>query len=154
MSDRVAQLVYVDSGPLPDGVAKVEFNPPSERQRSATLVAEHGGGWLLPPPAWADLAAGVPGVDATIVARLTERSVPQPWASATAPVRLTGAWEKLPRLGVLSSFTADQVSEMVATLPTCRHMAGDAWRFDELPTWHWPMLSRPVDLATILHRSN
>src|SRR5215468_5197315 len=44
-TDRVAQLVYVDSGPLPDGVAQVEFNPPPERERSAALVAEHGDGW-------------------------------------------------------------------------------------------------------------
>jgi hypothetical protein len=29
-------------------------------------------------------------------------------------------------------------------------MAGEAWRFAELPTWHWPMLSRPDDLVRIL----
>lgn len=152
-TDRVAQLAYVDSGPLPDGAAQVDFNPPAERQRSAALVAEHGDGWRLPPPPWAEIGAGVPGVDAAMVAGLTERSVAQPWASATAPVRLTGAWEKLPRLGVLSSFTVEQTHEMAATVPLWRHLAGDAWRFEELPTWHWPMVSRPIELATILHRS-
>ncbi|MFJ6950695.1 hypothetical protein ACWEEK_27260 [Micromonospora aurantiaca (nom. illeg.)] len=68
-------------------------------------------------------------------------------------MRLTGAWEKLPRLGVLSSFTAEQAREMAATMPLCRHMAGDSWRYEELPTWHWPMLSRPAELARILHEA-
>ena len=151
--DRVAQLVYVDTGPLPDGVTQVEFTPPAERERNAASVADHGDGWRLPPPHWADLAAGVPDVDDSIVTLLRERSVDQPWATATAPVRLTGAWEKLPRLGVLSSFTAAQARGMAAALPLYRHMADDGWRYEELPTWHWPMLSRPVELAAILHEA-
>jgi pimeloyl-ACP methyl ester carboxylesterase len=150
---RVSQLVYVDSGPLPDGVAQADFTPPPERERNEALVAGQGDGWRLPPPPWADLAAGVPGVDDSTVALLRARSAGQPWATATAPVRLTGEWEKLPRLGVLSSFTVAQVQAMAAAMPVCRHMAGDAWRFEEMPTWHWPMLSRPAELAAILHRT-
>lgn len=153
MPERVAQLVYVDSGPLPDGTAQEDFNPPEQRERDAALVAEHGNGWLLPPPPWADLAAGVAGIDRATIARLEERSVPQPWATATTPVRLTGAWEKLPRVGVLSSFTVEQIRELSATVPIWRHMAGDSWRYEELPTWHWPMFSRPADLARILHET-
>ena len=151
VTDRIAQLVYVDTGPLPDGVAQDEFNPPHERERNARTVAEHGDGWRLPPPPWAALAAGAADVDASVVALLEQRSVAQPWATATAPVRLSGAWETLPRLGVLSSFTAEQVRGMAAAMPLCRHMAGDSWRFEELPTWHWPMLTRPAELAEILH---
>jgi pimeloyl-ACP methyl ester carboxylesterase len=151
--ERVARLVYVDTGPLPDGVAQVEFTPPDERERNSALVAEYGDGWRLPPPPWAQLGAGVAGVDDTIITRLCDLSVAQPWASATSPVQLTGAWQSLPRLGVLSSFTATQAASMAATVPLCRHMAGDGWRFEELPTWHWPMFSRPDDLAAILHSS-
>src|SRR5258705_4107277 len=139
--DRVAQLIYVDSGPLPDGVAQVEFNPPEERERAAAMVAQQGDGWRLPPPAWAALAENLSDVDKDAVALLTERSVDQPYATATSPVRLTGAWESIPRLGVLSSFTVEQVRQMAASMPIARHMAGDGWRFAELPTWHWPMLS-------------
>jgi pimeloyl-ACP methyl ester carboxylesterase len=153
MTDRIAQLVYVDSGPLPDGVAQVEFTPPEDRERRAAQVAEHGDGWRLPPPPWAELAAGVSDVDEATIALLTERSVPQPWATAVAPVRLTGAWEKLPRLGVLSTFGVEQVRGMAAAMPLARHMAGDLWRYEELPTWHWPMFSRPDDLASILHNT-
>ena len=146
---RVSQLVYVDTGPLPDGVAQVEFSPPDEQQQTAAMVAEHGGGWRLPAPPWRELAAASDVDDAT-VALLAERSVDQPYATATTPVRLTGAWEPIPRLGVLSSFTIEQTEHMAAAVPIARHMAGERWRFVELPTWHWPMLSRPSELAAIL----
>jgi pimeloyl-ACP methyl ester carboxylesterase len=148
--DRVAQLVYVDTGPLPDGVAQADFNPPDERAQTAAIVAEHGDGWRLPPPPWKDIATHVSDVDEATLAQLTELSVDQPYATATTPVRLTGAWERIPRLGIMSSFTVDQVKQMAAAMPISRHMAGDMWRYEELPTWHWPMLSRPVELATIL----
>jgi pimeloyl-ACP methyl ester carboxylesterase len=148
--DRVAQLVYVDTGPLPDGVAQVEFSSPDERQRTAATVAEHGDGWRLPPPDWKEIAAGTSDVDDAMVALLADRSVDQPFATATSPIRLSGAWEPIPRLGVLSSFTAAQVEQMAAAMPIARHMSGDGWRYEELPTWHWPMLSRPAELATIL----
>ena len=151
--DRVSQLVYVDTGPLPDGVAQVEFSPPEERERTAAAVAEHGDGWRLPPPPWKELAAAASDVDDATVALLAERSVDQPYATATTPVRLTGAWEQIPRLGVLSSFSIAQTQQMAASVPVARHMAGEGWRFTELPTWHWPMLSRPAELAAILDSS-
>ena len=62
-------------------------------------------------------------------------------------VHLTGAWEKIPRLGVLSSFSREQTEALAASEPMFRHMAGEGWRFVELPTWHWPMLSRPTGLT-------
>ncbi len=151
MTDRIAQLVYVDTGPLPDGVAQEEFNSPDEREETAAIVAEHGDGWLLPPPPWAKLAVGVSDVDEVTLALLNERSVAQPWATATTPMRLTGAWERLPRLGILSSFNVDLVRQMAAANPVARHMSGDMWRYEELPTWHWPMFTRPSELAQILH---
>ena len=51
---------------------------------------------------------------------------------------------------MLSSFTVDQVRGMASAVPMFAHMAGEQWRFVELPTWHWSMLSRPADLADIL----
>lgn len=151
LPDRVARLAYVDTGPLPDGMAHNDFSPPEEQAASAAAVAEHGAGWRLAPPPWAALAAEVPDVDDVAIAALTEFSVPHPWASATQPVRLTGAWERLPRLAVLCSFTTEQVRAMAATVPIFQHMAGDTWRYVELASWHWPMFSRPAELAGILH---
>jgi pimeloyl-ACP methyl ester carboxylesterase len=147
MPDRVAKLVFVDTGPLPDGVSQAEFDEPAERAAKAELVGEQGDGWRLPPPPWARL-----GFDADVLATLVERSVPQPWATATTPVSLTGAWEKLPRLGVLCSFTEEQARAM-AGAPMFRHMADEQWQYAELPTSHWPMFTRPADLAEVLHRA-
>jgi pimeloyl-ACP methyl ester carboxylesterase len=149
MPERVRQLTYVDTGPLPDGAANADFGGPEERQRQEELVAA-GDGWRLPPPPWPALASGVDGVDDATVAILVERSTPQPWRTATTPVRLDGAWEKVPRLGVLSSFTVAQVEAMAGQVPLMRLMAGPGWRYAELPTWHWPMLSRPAELNEIL----
>jgi pimeloyl-ACP methyl ester carboxylesterase len=150
MPERVSQLVYVDTGPLPDGTSQSDFGGPEEHARNVALVAEAGDGWRLPPPPWAQLAAGVSDVDDAAIARLVDRSTDQPWATATTPTRLTGAWEKIPRLGILSSFTVEQVRGMASSVPMFRHMAGRQWHYEELPTWHWPMVSRPAELATIL----
>jgi pimeloyl-ACP methyl ester carboxylesterase len=153
LPDRVAQLVYVDTGPLPDGAAQRDFDPPEARESNEALVAERGDGWLLPPPPWPELAAETGDVDPAVLRLLHDRAVPEPWLTATTPVRLTGAWEKFPRVGVLSSFTTAQMRQMAAGRPLCRHMDGDQWHFEELPTWHWPMFTRPADLAEILHRT-
>ena len=51
---------------------------------------------------------------------------------------------------MLSSFTTAQTQAMAQSAPLFQHMAGDGWDFAELPTWHWPMLSRPTELARIL----
>ncbi len=61
MPERVGRLVYVDTGPLPDGAANVDFAGPKAQADQAKLVAANDG-WRLPPPPWADLASGVDGV--------------------------------------------------------------------------------------------
>lgn len=150
MPERIRGLVFVDSGPLPDGVSQSEFNPPEAQARDAELVRTAGHGWQLPPPAWPDMITGLAD-DA--LARVAELSAPQPWATATSPVRLSGAWEKLPRFFVMSSFTTEQVQQMAATMPAFVHMVGDGVTYRELPGGHWPMFDRPGELAAILHEA-
>lgn len=147
---RVARLVYVDSGPLPEGLSQADFEGPAARAANEELVKEHGQGWMLPPPPWAELAAGVPEVDAAAVATLVEDSRPQPWLTATQPVALTGAWERLPRTGVLCTFSLEQVRQLAPHAPVFAHMVDGDWTWAELPTWHWPMVSRPAELADVL----
>ena len=148
--ERVARLVYVDSGPLPDGMAQADFEGPDARAANEDLVMTHGEGWKLAPPPWAVLAAEVPEVDDTAVAALVEGSQPQPWLTATQPVALTGAWERLPRTGVLCSFSLERLQQMAPHAPVFAHMVDGDWTYVELPTWHWPMVSRPAELATVL----
>lgn len=148
---RIARLVFVDSGPLPDGMSQSQFVPPDDQAANARLVRDVGHGWQLPPPAWSELAATVPDLQPGTLERLARLSAPQPWLTATSPVRLTGAWEQLPRVAVLCSFTQEKVQAMAATVPAFRHMAADGWTYRELPGWHWPMFDGPGELATILH---
>lgn len=147
---RVARLVYVESGPLPEGLSQADFEGPAARAANEELVKAHGDGWMLPPPPWAELAAGVPGVDDAAVATLIEGSRPQPWRTATQPVALTGAWERLPRTGLLCTFTLEQVRQLAPHAPVFAHMVDGDWTYVELPTWHWPMVSRPAELADVL----
>lgn len=61
------------------------------------------------------------------------------------------AGEELVKLGILCSFSLDQVKEMIASgNPLFRELARPEWRFVELPTGHYPMFSRPEDLAKLL----
>ncbi|MEV6636255.1 alpha/beta hydrolase [Actinoplanes sp. NPDC051470] len=128
--DRIAKLVFVDTGPLPEGMAQADFDA------GAPAPSED-----VPPPPW-EHAVKVQHE------RLTRLSVPQPVATATTPVHYTGAWEKLPRMFVMSSFTAADVRSMSGSVPAFQHMVGD---FRELPGSHWPMIDQPAALAEILH---
>lgn len=147
---RVARLVYVDTGPLPDGTAQADFGGPDARAADERRVMTDGDGWRLPPPPWAVLAADVPEVDDAAVAALVAGSRPQPWRTGTEPVALTGAWQRLPRTGVLCTFGVAQVQEMAKHVPLFAHMVEGDWTYVELPTWHWPMVSRPAELAEVL----
>ncbi|MEV5711869.1 alpha/beta hydrolase [Actinoallomurus sp. NPDC052274] len=153
MPDRISRLVFIDSGPLPDGISQAEFASPEEQARNAELVRTAGEGRRLPPPPWAQVAAGAAELPGGTLERLKELSVPQPWATATAPARLTGAWEKLPRLYVLCGFSVEQVRANIGIVPAFRHMAVDDGAYRELPGWHWPMFDRPGELAAILHEA-
>ncbi|WP_152192450.1 alpha/beta fold hydrolase [Georgenia satyanarayanai] len=145
--ERVSRLVYVDAGPLPQGMAQADFEGPEARAANTELVRTHGEGWKLAPPPWTVLADGVDGVDEAAVAALVADSRPQPWRTATEPVALTGAWERLPRTGVLCSFGLEQVRQLA---PVFALMVDGDWSYVELPTWHWPMVSRPAELAEVL----
>ncbi|MBD7919005.1 alpha/beta hydrolase [Cellulomonas sp. Sa3CUA2] len=148
--ERVARLVYVDSGPLPDGTSQADFGGPDDRAANERLVETQGDGWRLPPPPWAALAADVPEVDDAAVAALVAASRPQPWRTATEPVALTGAWRHLPRTAVLCTFGVEQLRQMAQQVPLFADMVDGDWTYVELPTWHWPMVSRPAELAKVL----
>jgi pimeloyl-ACP methyl ester carboxylesterase len=94
----------------------------------------------------------VEGLDAEVLAELRERAVRQPGGVMRQPVRVRDAR----RLGV-------PVTVICASLPSAvlrQLMAGgqlpteladyDDVEYVDLPTGHWPMLSRPADLAALI----
>jgi pimeloyl-ACP methyl ester carboxylesterase len=152
--ERVSELVYLDTAPLPNGGALIDKFPPEARQRTERQVEELGDGWKFPVPPPEELAmlASLEGVDEDHLGLLYSRGTPQPFGTYTQPSRLENpVREGLPKLGILCSFSLAQVKEMIASgTPLSRGLDRPEWRFVELPTGHWPMFSRPGDLAELL----
>lgn len=152
--DRIARLVYLDTGPLPAGMAQEDFLPPELRERDERSVEEHGDGWLLPLPAWEELArrTSLDGLGEGERRQMASRAVPHPWRAAIQPQgEANPARQAIPTLGILNTFTVAQARELVASgAPAFQPMAGPQWEYVELPTSHWPMFSAPGPLAEIL----
>lgn len=151
VAERIASVVYIDSGPIPVDTAYIDFDPES-RDATEQQVAREGDGWLLPPMSRDDLIGAIPDLDPERVSAIQARMTPQPFATYTEPLRLTNparAW--LPKVAILNSFPEAAVREMMAAgHPMGVMLAGPEWRFVELPTSHWPMFSRPEELAAVL----
>ena len=157
--DRIASLVFVDTAPIPDGMAFIEIYPPDARQTVERQVAEQGDGWRWLLPSWDSLehtfGASLAGISDAQRRRFRASAAPQPFGSFTQPLRLTRPdAAPLPKLAVLCEFTEAQMREMIAAgHPYALAMSGPEWRFVELPTSHWPMFSEPERLAAILHQA-
>lgn len=137
--ERVARVVYVDSGPLPDGVSQADVGGRPE-------------GATVPPPSWdpADDPTNNAGLDAATVALLHERATAHPAGSATQPVRLRKP-EQPPTDLVLTTLPIDAVRAMIdGNDPFFTGLDRRDYRLHELPTGHYPMFSRPAELAELL----
>ena len=155
--ERISQLVYLDSGPTPDGSSFLDMQPPEIKQHIERQVAELGDGWRLPLPSWEELegvyGASLEGLDESQRRRMRAHAVAQPFGSYTQPLRLgdttSSGW--LTKVFIANSFPLAQVRELIAGgHPWFRELAGPEWRLLELRTGHWPMFSRPEDLAELL----
>jgi pimeloyl-ACP methyl ester carboxylesterase len=152
--ERIAQLVYLDTGAFPDGTVIIDSFPPESRRYIERQVEESGDGWRFPMPPRGELAnfGSLEGLDDTQLGLLRSRAVAQPFGTFTQPLRLENpAREALPKVGILCSFSLEEVREMIASgNPVFRELANPNWRFVELPTGHYPMFSRPDELAASL----
>lgn len=92
------------------------------------------------------------GLDDSHLAEFRQRAVPQPAALARDEVRTTGTWADVPCTVVCTSATAEQLRGWVADgVPFVAGLAAARdVRYVDLPTGHWPMWSRPADLASVL----
>lgn len=150
---RIGRLVYVDTWPLPPGVAQADLNSPEGRQAQEQQVATQGEGWRLPMPPWEEMDQGndLAGLGEGERRLLRERATDHPYGTATQPARLTGAWTALPRTAIWCSMTTAEVQGMMDAYPAVTStLAEPGWQFIELPTGHWPMFSRPRELAELL----
>lgn len=134
--DQVRRVVYVDAGPLRDGA---RLQP-----------VDHSGD--VPLPSWEELeAAGTSaaGLDEQVRAGIRARAVPHPDGVATAPLRLQDPRRlAVPTTVICTSIPLDALRGLIASghLPSELLDHADV-EYVDLPTGHWPMLSRPADLG-------
>ncbi len=136
--DQIAAMVYVDSGP-----ATVALDPGFDATE-------------LPLPSWQELEAGgssLEGLSDEQRAAFRERAVPEPGAALREEPQLADERRlDVPTTVVCASISSDQVktaveqgSPWVGGLAELRDVS-----YVDLPAGHWPMWSRPRELALIL----
>jgi pimeloyl-ACP methyl ester carboxylesterase len=135
--ERIAALVYVDTGPGV-GAMDADFQ-----------------GVELPLPPQDELAAeeNLDGLSEEQLATFRARAVPQPGGVLRGAVELTNdARVAIPSTVICTGFTSDQYKEAVqegyAFVRGLTELQDVTWV--DLPTSHWPMWSRPRELATII----
>lgn len=139
--ELVSRVVWVDSGPVADGsVFAADF--PNELEE-------------LPLPSFDALGqqASLEGLSADVLERFRARAVPEPASVIRQPVVLANeARHSIPTTLVYCSISSEQVMALVqAGHPMFAEVANlEHVDIIDLPTGHWPMWSRPGDLAEII----
>ncbi|MFI6567280.1 alpha/beta fold hydrolase [Streptomyces sp. NPDC050534] len=141
IGDRLKRVVYVDASVPADGKSFL-WGWDSDGVRAA--IAENGGFWR--PFSAEDLQGQ--GLTDEQVARIVCGATAHPGASLTEPAALTRSPAELPTTYVKCLLDGPEPGDDVAEL-----LKSERWRLVELDTGHWPMFSRPRELARILHES-
>ena len=137
----IARMVWVDSGPVADGTA---FGP----ELPADLTA-----LPLPPLDILGQQASLAGLSPSDLERFRERAVPEPGPVLRRPVALSNPdRHRVPTTLVCCSLPGEQVLEMArAGHPMFAPVTAlQDLEVVDLPTGHWPMWSRPDDLARVI----
>jgi pimeloyl-ACP methyl ester carboxylesterase len=152
--ELIAKLIYVDSAPLPDGAAHIDFYPPEQLAGFEKAVAEHGDGWKLPLPSWQEMDEGDALKDLTEQdkKRIEKLATVQPFNASRQKISLKNpACRELLKVVILTTSTTAQSREMIDSgNPLFQEMNDPNLTFIELPTGHYPMFSRPIELTEIL----
>jgi pimeloyl-ACP methyl ester carboxylesterase len=159
--ERLDAVVYLDTSPLPAGMAIADVMSPEQREQQRRTVELDGEGWRWPVPDLETLRSGMFGSTGGLtdddLRRLLDRSTPQPYATFTTPLRLArGEPPELRRVAIFCSdggMSLAAVRELLAAEdPRAAAFAHPGWELHELPTGHWSMFSAPDPLADLLHR--
>jgi pimeloyl-ACP methyl ester carboxylesterase len=134
--EQIAAMVYVDTAP-----GKGAINPGLE------------GDEMPLPPTWEELDENLDGISEEQLARFRERAVPEPAGA------VRGEWpfaddarRAVPSTIICTAFTPEEyrkyADEGYNFLAGIAELSDLSW--EHLPTSHWPMWSRPADLAAII----
>jgi hypothetical protein len=128
-------MVYVDSGPATAAL-------------DAGFEAEE-----LPLAPWDELGENLDGLSEEQLQTFRDRAVPQPGGVLREAPQLTNdARLEIPTTAICTGYTSDQYKDAVKEGQTWlggfAELRNVTWI--DLPTSHWPMWSRPQELAEIL----
>lgn len=136
--ERIAAMVYVDTAP-----GKGALDPEFEGVEK--------------PMVWADVEAeeNLAGLSEEQLATFRERAVPVPGSLLRETYEFTNdARTDIPSTIIATGFSAEDYRTYAADHPDWAFLAGIADLHDitwiDLPTSHWPMWSRPQELAAII----
>lgn len=138
--ERIARVVYVDSGPLGEGaVINDDFEPEG-----------HG----IPLPDWGAFEdEELADLDETLRTEFGRIAVPEPVGVATEPQRLSdeGRYD-VPVTVITCTMPRELLEQFIAGgHPYVAELAHIRDReIVELPTGHWPQLTKPHELAAII----
>jgi pimeloyl-ACP methyl ester carboxylesterase len=137
LPERIAAMVYVDSGPA-TGALDPDFDGVEKP---------------LPPPEELAAEENLDGLSEEQLERFRQRAVPEPGGVLReAPALTNDARLDIPSVAICTGYTSEQykdaVKEGYAWLGGFAELHNLTWI--DLPTSHWPMWSRPQELATII----
>jgi pimeloyl-ACP methyl ester carboxylesterase len=141
IGDRLRRVVYVDANIPIDGRSFADGWSDEGRAWLAGQLAEAGGCW---PPLTAEDYAGQDLTEEAI-ALILDRSTPHPGRAIQEPARLSRPITELPTTYLKCLLDGPMPSSAVL-----EHLKSPRWTLAELDTGHWPMLSRPTELAKLL----
>jgi pimeloyl-ACP methyl ester carboxylesterase len=139
--DRVAHTVFLDANLPHDGQAMVDAWSERGRQIAREAVAGHEGRW--PRPEIEDFDGH--DLDADQVTWLLGHATEHPGHTLFEPAVLTRPLAELSATYVTCLRPAASPRAEVLAL-----RSSPSWRFAELDTGHWPMVSRPEAVVTLL----
>ncbi|MGW7463500.1 alpha/beta hydrolase [Streptomyces xantholiticus] len=157
--ERITRVVHLDAGIPQDGEPAAQLVTDQAVPDRLSGPADSDDDWRIQPPAldgwqrWGSTA----GVPEDALALLSDRAAPQPRATLTQPLRLSGAASELPSTGVLCTANGSSIAIVQASVglgdPRLKALTDPRVTFFELATGHWPMLSAPAELAEVLLRA-
>ncbi|MFF0677468.1 alpha/beta fold hydrolase [Streptomyces tendae] len=145
IGDRLARVIFVDASVPTDGESFVSAWPDGRAAVEASL-AENGGFWPLPSAAHYDGE----GLTDEQIARLVRGSTPHPGATLTEPAVLAGPLGELPATYVLCVMPGAEPDDAEPDESVAESLNSKRWQLVRMATGHWPMFSKPRDLAQIL----
>jgi pimeloyl-ACP methyl ester carboxylesterase len=157
--ERLHAVLYLDTGPLPDGMAIADVQTDEQRERQRVEVEQRGDGWRWPVPDHDTLVSGIygsaSGLEPSHFKLIASRGTPQPYATFTTPLRLksqapTGL-RRVAIFGAEGGMSVALLKDLIEQHDPRATVFSDAdWELHDLPTGHWAMFSLPGPLAELI----